>query len=280
MPVPVESWPRPYYRPGGGDAFLFYVVYGPTPQSFSISRSKYRCDGIPNGIDLVSYGPASSPEVVNSFRSGYLWEELQRSEPALAGDLARQSECLVIRGDIPDPRELNYFRNVVGLVSWLLDCGSVAVYDSQMFKWWTPSEWRATIFEPASALPRHHAVILVSEDESGTEWFHTRGMRKFGRPDLSVHRVPADLRGGVVDLCNRFIEYQAFGGIIEEGEEVRMHSLPAGLTCTHQGSLDDPEFNNVHVEITWPSGAEPCLASDRQTAAPFGSGRAVRDGGG
>ena len=28
---------------------MFYAVYGRTPQSFSISRSRYRCDGIPDG---------------------------------------------------------------------------------------------------------------------------------------------------------------------------------------------------------------------------------------
>ena len=73
-------------------------------------------------------------------------------------------------------------------------------------------------------------------------------MLKFGRPDLSVHGVTADLRDAVIDLINRFIAFQAFGGIIEEGREIKMPSLPPGI-CTHQGDMDDPDFNNVHVEI-------------------------------
>jgi len=28
-----------------------------------------------------------------------------------------------------------------------------------------------------------------------------------------------------------------------------MESLPEGLVCRHGGSLEDPEFNNVHVAI-------------------------------
>lgn len=107
------------------------------------------------------------------------------------------------------------------------------------------------MFEPASAVPTHHIMILTSEDENGTEWFHTRGMRKFGRPDFSVHRVGPDLRDAIIDLLNRFIEFQAFGGIIDEGQEIKMRSLPAGMICVHQGNLDDPDFNNVHVEIKW-----------------------------
>jgi hypothetical protein len=28
--------------------------------------------------------------------------------------------------------------------------------------------------------------------------------------------------------------------------------LPGGLAITRGGSLDDPEFNNTHLELTWP----------------------------
>jgi hypothetical protein len=28
-----------------------------------------------------------------------------------------------------------------------------------------------------------------------------------------------------------------------------MRSLPSGMICTHKGDVDDPDFNNVHVEI-------------------------------
>src|SRR5262245_445740 len=122
MTSSLENWERPGFRQGGGDAFLFYVIYGPTPQSFSVSRSKYRFDGIPDGIELMAYGPSSSPEVVDSFREDYLWNELERNNADLAVDIAAQTECLIICGAISDPEDLNYLRNVIGIVSWLLDC--------------------------------------------------------------------------------------------------------------------------------------------------------------
>ncbi len=252
MPPPLTHWPRPHFRRGGGDPFLFYVVYGSLPSDPTISRGKYRCDGIPDGIDLIAYGPSSNPEAVDSFRHGYLWEEFNRKTPDLAAAVKRQTGCLVIRGSITDPSDLNYFRDVVGLVTWLLDSGGVALYDPQMFKWWEPSDWRTEVFDSATASPGHHVTILVSEDDGQTEWFHTRGMRKFGRPDLSVRRVSQEFRDTIIDLCNRFIEYQALGGVIAEGEEIRMRSVPAGMICSHQGDFDDPDFNNVHVEILWP----------------------------
>ena len=246
-----DTWSRPYYSSGGGDAFLLYVVYGPVPREFSIPGSKYRCDGIPAGLVVSSYRPNSDPETIDAFRSGYIWDQLQQTNITLANEVAKQSECLIIQGTIPDPPDLNYLRNAVGFIAWCLDVGSIGICDPQMFKWWTPAEWRTWLFEPAAPVPTTHLMTLFSEEKDGTEWFHTRGMRKFGRPDLSVHHVSRDLRDAIIDLINRFIEFQAFGGIIAEGQEIRMRSLPAGMTCTHQGDLDDPDFNNVHVEIKW-----------------------------
>jgi hypothetical protein len=73
-------------------------------------------------------------------------------------------------------------------------------------------------------VPRQHVVILTSEDPDDAllTWLHTRGLRKFGRPDLSVRRVPPQDREAVIDLFDRFIEFQTFGGVIEEGQEVRL----------------------------------------------------------
>jgi len=107
---------------------------------------------------------------------------------------------------------------------------------------------------PAAPVPRRHVVILYSPEEiSGRKWFHTRGMRKFGRPDISVHDVKPEYGAGVIDLCNRLIELHADGGVVPEGQEIRMASLPSGAIAHHRGDLDDPDFNNVHIEISWDS---------------------------
>jgi hypothetical protein len=110
---------------------------------------------------------------------------------------------------------------------------------------------RDRAFAPPAPVPHRHIVILVSEDRRETEWIHTRGLRKFGRPDLSIHQVPAAWKPGVIDLCERFIEFQAFGAVVPEGQPIRMRSLPPGMRCRHAGHVEDPDFNNRHIEITW-----------------------------
>lgn len=228
---------------------LFYVVYGQVDKETSLSASKYRVAGVPEELSLMGYGPEKSPEVLETFREGYLWEQLQETESALASQIAEQSHCLVIRGTFEDPPTLDYLRDTVGVTTHFLNSGGVAIYDPQMFRWWSPEAWEERVFAPAAPVPLNHSVILVSEDTGGTEWIHTRGMRKFGRPDISIHQVPEMHREAAIELCNRFIVIQAQGAIIPEGEEVRMEELPSGLTCHHRGHVDDPDFNNIHLEI-------------------------------
>ena len=199
----------------------------------------------------MSYGPNSQPEVPDSFRSGYLWDVLGRENASLAESVKAQNQCLIIHGSVADPSDLNYFRGVVGLIQWLIDSGSVGVYDPQSFKWWAVEEWRDNAFASDSGSPRQHVQILLSAEADG-EWLHTRGLRKFGRPDMSIRDVLTDKRDPVIELLNRLIEYQAFGGVIREREAIRMKALPDGLACHHRGNFDDPDFNNLHMEIIWP----------------------------
>jgi hypothetical protein len=120
---------------------------------------------------------------------------------------------------------------------------------------WAADEWTDEAFGPDEPNPDRHTAIIVSPEAGGTSWYHTRGMRKYGRPDLSVHGVGGRYADGVSELIERFVELQALGGVIPDGEAVRMKALPAGGVCRHGGNPDDPEFNNAHVEVVWPDGA-------------------------
>ena len=260
----LQDWPRPHYTPGGAAPFLFYVVFGAAVEDLRLSRKKYRCDEIPPGLETLSYGPDSA-EVVERFRNGLLWDALRESDPALAGEIANQRRCVIVRGILRDAPSLNDFRNTIGLLTCLLDHGGIGICDPQSLAWWSPREWRRKVFDPALPSPHEHVVILFSEEADGTRWFHTRGLRKFGRPDLSMHNVPHEHADSVVRMFNRFIEFQALGGLIAEGQAVHMPPLPDGISCAHGGSEDDPDFNNVHVELCWPTERSKGLAA-RATA--------------
>lgn len=243
------DWPRPLYQPGAHKPFLFYVIFGVDVSALNVSRSTHQCAGVPEGLSLHSYGPGSNPEVPDQFREGFLWDELRARSPELAEQVAAQTTCVIIRGEVEDDASLDYLRDTIGLIVAMLDSGGIAVFDSQRFQWWTASAWRDQVFGAEPADPYPHIVILTSPESDGRLWYHTRGMRKFGRPDLSMHGVTPTERNGATEMFNRFIRTQADGAIIPEGQRISMAGLPDNLYCRHRGHLDDPDFNNVHVEI-------------------------------
>jgi hypothetical protein len=252
VPNKLKSWPRPHFTPGGGNPLLFYRVFGEFDLSRPLSRAKYRASGQPEWLELTSNDRVKQPELFVGHHSGPLWEMMTRDSPLTANEAERAPQCVVVRGEVTDPSTLDYFRDAIGVLTWLLDAGGAVIYDPQMLWLWSADEWREEAFEPGDPNPDRHTVILVSGEPTGTSWYHTRGMRKFGRPDLSIRGVGTKYAEGVSTLIERFVEYQAFGGVIPEGETVRIKVLPPGGICRHAGTPDDPDFNNVHVEIEWP----------------------------
>jgi hypothetical protein len=248
----LPNWDREHFSPGGGDPFLFYVAFGSIDTGAEMSLTRYRSVGTPDGIELMRYSRASNADFIRMFLEGYVWNEFKAREPDLAAVIETQSECMVLSGTVSDPPTLNYLRDSIGVLTFFLDNGAKAIYDPQKLEWYNPQSWRQKIFESSKPTLGQQVVILLSDEDDGTShWVHTRGMRKFGRPDISVRRVGRPIQSAVIDLCNRLIDFQALGAVIPEGQQIRMESLPPGGVVHHRGDLDDPDFNNFHIEISW-----------------------------
>ena len=255
MPTKLESWPRPHFAPGGGTPFLYFVAFGAFDLSKPLSGAKYRSAGPGDWLTLTHQTQAQNAAALAGHRCGPLWAQVTRDSPQTAAESLQAPEAVVVRGEVADPDTLDYFRDAVGVVTWLLDCGGVSIYDPQRLWLWSADEWRDEIFTPGDPQPQAHTVILISDDGAHASWLHTRGLRQYGRPDVSVRGVGPGHMDAVTDMIERFINMQAEGAVIPDGQEVRMRGLPPGGVCRRRGSLDDPDFNNVHIEIEWPGGA-------------------------
>jgi hypothetical protein len=139
-------------------------------------------------------------------------------DSALLQQVKSSPECIYVAGTVKDPATLEYLRDTVGVVQYLLDTGGVAVLDIQTLSWFSPKGWSDEIFASGTAEIPKHVIILWSEDGPGRSWFHTRGMRKFDRPDLSFHGVTAAMKEDATELFNRFIGLHARGGWIPRGQ--------------------------------------------------------------
>ena len=247
--VSLASWERPHFVASGSNAMVFYVLYGEFPTNLTVSAKTFRTAGLPEGVEIRKLSRAQRP--VFPFTDGDFAKTAGTDNLELFTKLQTVPECLILQGEIVDPKDLNYLRDTIGLTTWFLDHGGIAVMDVQQLRLFSPEDWRTNFFDPNLPQPLKHVVILHSDETDGKKWFHTRGLRKFGRPDLSLHHVAKIYEAPTIELFERFIILQAEGGQIPEGQEIRMKALPTGMTCRHAGSFDDFDFNNVHVEIRW-----------------------------
>lgn len=244
------------YEPAGGDAFVHYYIYGSFQGPLETSRAKYRTDGLPGSCTIQMINRNQNPEEYHQLLdpNTYLIKELKATNPDCLKKIEASKDMAVISGTISDPGDLNYMRDIVGVIMSLLDSGGVAVLDAQQWRWWTPDEFRNTMFTQSAPSPFDQVGILKSEDPDIPEawWLRTVGLRKFGRPDINVHRVLPKYEDTTIKMLNRFIEMEVQGAIVPEGQEIRMKGLPAGMKCHHTGSVDDVPYNNTRIEIVWP----------------------------
>jgi hypothetical protein len=94
-----------------------------------VDSQEYRTLGIHPSLELNLYGRDKYPEVLAGFQEGYLWDELVAQDPTSARKVSESDQCLILRGELDDPGDLNYLRDSVGLLTCLLDHGGVCIYD-------------------------------------------------------------------------------------------------------------------------------------------------------
>jgi len=243
-----EQWQRNHWKEGGDRPFVFLVIYGIIDFPATIRGREYRTRGIPDYIEARSFERSTHAKYLReSYEEGYAWELLCNEDPELAELIESSPGAIALAGEVADATSLMYLRDVIGTAAALLDSGAVALYDPFTFRWWRPETWKVVFHAPDEPQPKKHVVILYSAERDGL-WLHTRGLLTFGRPDLSVRGVSQADIGTAAGMLNELIELQAFGGRLADGETVRHPSL-GSFKVQYAGDRDDPDFNNVHVEL-------------------------------
>lgn len=253
MTATPEAWPRPYWQPSDETLVLHFYVFGRFAQDLAIPAARYASRGLPDGMGLQRFGHNALRGWEGYPLKGALGELLKEDVPD-AFDRARAApDVLVVRGELADRDSLDYLRDTMGVLAGLLDVGGAAILDPQILTLFDAEAWRQHYLVPGGAPPRNHVLILRNPDDEGRSHIHTRGLRKFGRPDLSLRHVPDAHAGHAGMLCERLVELQALGAHFAEGQPLEVEGLPGELVAHLGGSLDDPRFNNTHVAFDWPA---------------------------
>ncbi len=244
-------WTRPYYWRSASHAMLLYFVFGEFPKELKLDVVRHGSTGLPAGITMHRFDKHTLAHWEGHPLRGALGELLRNDDPETFKVARAASQCFMLRGELDDPESLEYLRDTLGVIGALLDVGGKAVVDPQMLALFSPQAWREH-FADGGASPREHVLILAHDEDDGA-WVRTRGLRKFARPDISIRGVPQTEVERAGALAMRLVELQARGMRFVDGTALEIDGVAMGMTAHLAGSLEDPQFNNTHVEFAWPT---------------------------
>lgn len=250
-PIPIPAWQRPHWHASNEEILLQFYVFGKF-DAVRVPSQDYGSSGLPAGITAIKYPHAELRAWEGYPLKGAMGRMFKADSPQAYQRALDAPEVMLVRGTLKDSQSTGYLRDTLGVLAGMLDIGGKVILDPQILGLLDAEAWRGQYLVRDGAPIRNHVLILCDgEDESGCSWIHTRGMRKFGRPDVSIHRVPdaAIDRAGL--LCEKMVELQALGAHFSDGQRLDIDGAPAGLSVRRGGGLDDPRFNNTFVELHW-----------------------------
>ena len=251
-PIAIPAWQRPHWQPSDEEIVLQFYVFGKF-EPVRVPSAGYGSPGLPQGVELTSHHHAALRQWDGYPLKGALGKLFKDDAPQAYKRALDAPEVLVLRRTLKDSADTGYLRDTLGVLAGLLDIGGVAILDPQMLTLFDAEGWRRHYLVKDGAPVRHHVLILRDDEQTpGRHWIHTRGMRKFGRPDVSLREVPANRVDEAGALCLRLVELQALGARLADGQAIEVDGLPGGLVARLGGGLDDPQFNNTRVEFRWP----------------------------
>ena len=250
-PITIPAWQRPHWQPSDEEILLQFYVFG----QFDAVRAPcavYGSDGLPEGIELTSHHHNALRQWEGYPLKGSLGSMFKEDAPQAWQRAFDAPQVLVVRGKLKDNADTGYLRDTFGVLAGLLDIGGVAILDPQTLSLLDADGWRRHYLIRDGAPIRNHLLILRDgEETAGYSHVRTRGMRKFGRPDISIEYVPdKDVdRAGM--LCEQLVELESLGAHFTDGQKLDVEGGHGDLIAQVGGSLEDPLFNNTHVAFRW-----------------------------
>lgn len=248
------AWPRPHWQPSDEQAVLLFFVFGAFPEELVLPVTKYGSQGLPEGVELKRFQNAVLAKWEGYPLAGGLGDLLREDSPEAFAKAKAAPHVVAIRGRFPDRDSLDYLRDTLGVVAALTDIGGSAVIDPQILSLFDAAGWREHYLVKGGAPTRHHVLIMSSPEEGapGRSWVRTRGMRKFGRPDISLSNVPDNELDRAGALSEQLVDLGALGAHFADGQAVEVPGVNGDLTVSLAGDETDPLFNNSHADMRWP----------------------------
>lgn len=249
------NYERPYYIDIGMRPMLFYIIFGVIDPNTTISRERHKVDSTPEGLEFQLLNREQHGDYIDSLLTSVYGKVLREKNPELFDGVKQCSGWTIVRGDLTEDASLDYLRNTIGFIEAFCENGGVGVLDLQTISLYSPEEWHDRFFA-AEFDPAEHISFMASETENALALVHTRGMRKFGRPDIGIENIPWEEVNDAVLVAEQMARYGAMGAVFTDGAvfcisggkkySVKLEFVP---------DFDNDDYNNAFYRVNW----EQCL---------------------
>jgi len=245
----VAPWPRPAFRPTGRRATVSFIAFA--DENFVGSGLDFELrDAVPPGapvdaLDVRRHTDADSAAWIDGFRTG----GLRNIASHQLGDLDRldsASSCYSITISVEDPADLTYLQLAWAVASRIAAAGAVAVLDVHAVNWLAGSTVASLSPRRPFVIQREVSIVAETEATPGFGYVvHTRGLIKFGSPDL-VAGVAADRIDHTGRILNHLAGMLADGHDLVRGQQLRFDAqrVLTVATYTPDAITPDLELNN------------------------------------
>lgn len=240
---------RKYYNDIDYKPFLFYVVFGVSEENMQVSKSKHHVDEVPAGIDIRCLNRKDNNDYIENFFQGAIGDIIRENDEELYNICREQDRCVVIQGAAIEDATFDYMRNIVGVMQAFVDNGAVGILDLLTFSLFSPKRYTEKFFEK-DINAQDHVVILISKTDDKF-WIHTRGMSKFGRPDISMEDVEESKLALCERLINQMIYFGGEGAVFKEQIKINVSPEESHMVRTEFiNDFDNDDFNNAYYKAT------------------------------
>lgn len=252
QPIFIPAWQRPHWQESDEEILLQFYVFGKF-EPVRVPSQDYGSPGLPHGMEAVNHSHATLRQWEGYPLKGGMARMFKEDSPEAYALALDAPEVMVVRGTLEDSPASGYLRDTLGVLAGMLDIGGIAILDPQILSLLDASAWRRRYLIQDGAPIRNHLLIMRDgESEPDHSWIHTRGMRKFGRPDISIRGVPDAMSDHAGILCEKLADLEALGAQFADGQPLEIDGLGASVVARLGGSLEDEDFNNTYVEFQWP----------------------------
>jgi hypothetical protein len=248
----VEPWQRPAHRPAGREAAVLLVAFTPGEVLTELNLAAVTPANAPvDALAVRLHRHEDNPEWMDAFRTGPLRDLAARELPDLR-PIDEATCCYSIQVRVPDPVDLTHLQLAWAVAARVSRAGAVAVFDAFAHDWSLPEQIAALDPHRPFDILREISVIAESEPTPGFGHpVHTRGMVKFGRPDL-IMGVPEDRIGDAASILNQLATMLAEGHVLAAGHQLRINDEEtlAVLPYTPGSHIPDVQLINDGLLLT------------------------------